>query len=444
MEASVPVQQRNLRQVLANLRDAASRYWDPYRATPVIGWLLAALLAVGLEQLVGSGLARLLGMSRPPALFGFTIAMGSPALIPSAFAYVLLIYLLPIGVVARFGAPLANRLAAWLLRFPLILTALVHVGLLYATLHLWTGISDYRLLVAKLTMIAVIITLSLNVVNGYMGEFSCSHPGFMALGAYTASVFTVVLFVDENRFGAPLLPAELGPFLFPVSLILAGVVASLSALIVAIPSFRTRGDYLAIISLAFMFIVKSLFENLEVVGGPRGLSNQPNYASLPIIFFWTMLSIWVINNFVRSIMGKALNAIRDGELAASAMSVNTRRTKVTAFMFAAFWAGLGGGLFAHVIRFINPDTFGIRKLAEVLAMVYLGGLNSVAGSVVGAVGFNLMSEALRPLEILKWIIIPVLLILLMVFRPTGLIAFTELNIERLLQPKSREKSDVAA
>jgi branched-chain amino acid transport system permease protein len=410
----------------------------------VLGWLLAALLAVTIEQLIGNGLARALGMSKYPALFGFAIALKTPALIPSAFLYELVIYLLPLAAVARLGAPLANRLAAWLLRFPLLVSALVHIVLLYATLHLWTGASEYRLLVAKLTMIYVIVTLSLNVVNGYMGEFSCSHPGFMAVGAYTASVFTVLLFVDENRFGAPLLPPELGPFMFPISLVLAGAAAAVSALLVAVPSFRTRGDYLAIISLAFMFIVKSLFENLEVVGGPRGLSNQPNYASLATIFFWTILSIWIINNFVRSILGKALNAIRDGELAASAMSVNTRRTKMTGFMFAAFWAGLAGGLFAHVIRFINPDTFGIRKLAEVLAMVYLGGLNSVAGSVVGAVGFNLMSEAMRPLEILKWIIIPILLILLMVFRPTGLIAFTELRVDRLLQPKDPENTRGAA
>lgn len=426
------------------LGSAISRFWEPYRPTPLLGWLVAALVAVGIEQLFGNNLARLLGMSKFPALFGFTIALKTPSLIPSTLAYVLLIYLLPLALVARLGSRLANRLSAWLLQYPLVVSALVHVALFYAALALWTGLSDYRLLIAKLTMIAVIITLSLNVVNGYLGEFSCSHPGFMAVGAYTSSVFTVLLFVDENRFGAPLLPPELGPFMFPVSLVLAGGVAALSALLVAIPSFRTRGDYLAIISLAFMFIVKSLFENLEVVGGPRGLSNQPNYASLPTIFFWTILSIWVINNFVRSIMGKALNAIRDGELAASAMSVNTRRTKMIAFMFAAFWAGLAGGLFAHVIRFINPDTFGIRKLAEVLAMVYLGGLNSVAGSVVGAVGFNLMSEALRPLEILKWIIIPILLILLMVFRPTGLIAFTELNIERLLQPRSTEDRSASA
>jgi branched-chain amino acid transport system permease protein len=124
------------------------------------------------------------------------------------------------------------------------------------------------------------------------------------------------------------------------------------------------------------------------------------------------------------------------------MTVDTRRTKMIAFLFAAFWAGVAGGLFAHVIRYINPGTFGIRKLAEVLGMVYLGGLNSVAGSVVGAVGFNLLSEALRPLEIMKWIIIPVLLILVMIFRPTGLIAFTELDPESLLKPRSLSEEGV--
>lgn len=184
-----------------------------------------------------------------------------------------------------------------------------------------------------------------------------------------------------------------------------------------------------------MFIVKSLFENLEVVGGARGISNQPDLANLPTVFIWTVLAVWIINNFVRSMLGKALNAVRDGELAAGAMTVNTQKTKMVAFLFAAFWAGIGGGLFAHVIRYINPDTFGIRKLAEVLAMVYFGGLNSVTGSIVGAVGFSLISETLRPLDIYKWIFIPVMLILIMIFRPTGLIAFTEFDIKKLFQPK---------
>jgi branched-chain amino acid transport system permease protein len=419
-------------------RMAIAKFWQPFKPVPLLGWLIAALVAVGLEQLVGLPLARFLGMSKVPALFGTVVALSDPILIPSALLYLILIYFIPMGVVARLSKTISNKIAAKLVEYPLVITAVVHVALLYAVLFLWCDISDYRLLVARLAMIAIILTLSLNVVNGYMGEFSCSHPGFMSLGAYVASAFTIVLFVTENQFGEALLPPALGPYLFPIALILGGGVSALGALLVAIPSFRTRGDYLAIISLAFMFIIKSLFENMEIVGGARGISNQPNYASLPVVFIWTILAIWVINNFVRSTVGKALNAVRDGELAANAMTVDTRKTKMVAFLFAAFWAGVAGGLFAHVLRYINPDSFGIRKLAEVLAMVYFGGLNSVTGSIVGAVGLSLISEALRPLDIFKWIIIPIMLILIMIFRPTGLVAFTEFNVEKMFQPKTEE------
>jgi branched-chain amino acid transport system permease protein len=419
-----------------------NRMWAPYSSVPLLGWLFAALVAVGLEHAVGTPLARALGMSKVPVLFGFDIILKDPVLGLSALLYVALIYILPIGLVARLSTSWANRAAAWLLNLPMAVPVLLHLGLLYAVLHLWTDISDYRLLMARLILIAVMLTLSLNVVNGYMGEFSCSHPGFMALGAYTASVFTVVLFVQDNRFGAPWLPPGLGPFMFPIGLILGGVVAALGALLVAIPSFRTRGDYLAIISLAFMFIIKSLFENLEIVGGPRGLGNQPDWATLPVVFLWAVVCVWIINNYVRSTVGKALNAVRDGELAADAMTVDTSRTKMVAFMFAAFWAGVAGGLFAHVLRYVNPGTFDIKKLAEVLAMVYLGGLNSVVGSIVGAVSFNLLGEALRPLELFKWIIIPLLLILVMIFRPTGLIAFKEFDIRSLLQPRQNPDSEL--
>jgi branched-chain amino acid transport system permease protein len=230
--------------------------------------------------------------------------------------------------------------------------------------------------------------------------------------------------------------------MFPIALILGGLVSSLGALAVAIPSFRTRGDYLAIISLAFMFIVKSLIENLEVVGGARGLSGQPDWANLPTVFLWTVACVWIINNFVRSTMGKALNAVRDNEMAANSMTVNTRRTKIVGFLFAAFWAGVAGGLFAHVLRYVNPGTFGIQKLAEVLAMVYFGGLNSPYGAMVGAVIISLLGEVLRPLQIFKWIIIPLLLVLVMIFRPTGLIAFKEFNVRNLLKPKGKPEEEV--
>ncbi|MFC2037106.1 branched-chain amino acid ABC transporter permease [Chloroflexota bacterium] len=433
--ATLSTEKRSLKQVLG-------RIWAPYSPVPLLGWLLGALVAVVLEQLVGAPLARLLGMSKLPVLFGLALMLKQPIMIPSALLYVLIIYVLPIAALTRLSTSLANKAAARLLDISMVLSVFIHLGLLYAVLHLWADISDYRVLIARLAMINIMLTLSLNVVNGYMGEFSCSHPGFMALGAYAASVFTVVLFVPDNTFGAPLLPPALGPFLFPVGLILGGLVAALGAVTVAIPSFKTRGDYLAIISLAFMFIVKSLFENLEVVGGARGLGGQPDWATLAVVFAWMIVCIWIINNFVRSTMGKALNAVRDGELAADAMTVNTRRTKMLAFLFAAFWAGVAGGLFAHVLRYVNPGMFSIQKLAELLAMVYLGGLNSVVGSIVGAVGFTLLGEALRPLEILKWIIIPILLILVMVFRPTGLISFTEFDIRKLLAPRRKAEEEV--
>lgn len=414
--------------LLKKIRNSFSR-------VPLLGWLLGALIAVVLEYYLGEPLADILMLPKIPVLFGFVIMLKKPLLIPSVIIFVLLIYALPISAVARLSSPLTNRLAAKLFSLPILISVVIHLALLYAILHLWSDISAYRVLMLKLTLIAVMVTLSLNVVNGYMGEFSCSHPGFMALGAYATSVVTVFLFVNDKLFGTAILPSALGPFMFPVALIIGGMVASLGALCIAIPSFRTRGDYLAIISLAFMFIVKSMIENLEIVGGPRGLSSQPDYASLPTVFLWTVACIWIINNFVRSTLGKALNAVRDDEMAANAMTVNTRHTKIVAFLFAAFWAGVAGGLFAHVLRYVNPSTFGLQKLAEVLAMVYFGGLNSVYGSIVGAVSLSLLSEALRPLEIFKWIIIPLLLILVMIYRPTGLIAFKEFNVMNLLKPK---------
>jgi branched-chain amino acid transport system permease protein len=408
---------------------------------PVVGWLMGALFAVVLERIVGYPLAIALGLPKIPVLFGAVIVLKEPLRFPSAMLYVLLIYLLPISVIARLTLQPANRLAGWLVDFSMAGAVFIHLVLLYVILHIWSDVSDYRILTLKLTLIAIMLTLSLNVINGYMGEFSCSHPGFMALGAYTASAFTVWLFTNDKLFGEALLPPALGPFLFPVCLVLGGLVAAVGALVVAIPSFRTRGDYLAIISLAFLFIVKSLIENLEFVGGPRGLSGQPNWAGLPTVFVWTVACIWIINNFVRSTLGRALNAVRDEETAANAMTVNTRRTKMVAFMFGAFWAGVAGGLFAHVLRYVNPSTFGIQKLAEVLAMVYFGGLNSVYGSIVGAVSLSLLGEALRPLELFKWIVIPLLLILVMIFRPTGLIAFTEFNVKKVIQPRIRPHRD---
>ncbi|HBH27236.1 MAG: branched-chain amino acid ABC transporter permease [Desulfofustis sp. PB-SRB1] len=417
------------------------RFLQTFSVVPMAGWLLGAFVAVLIEIYFGNLISYYLYLPKIPVLLGTLVALRDPALIPNVLAYDLAVYFIPVLAVSLLSAPLTNALAARMQKMPLWAATLIHIVAFYAILHLWAGISDYRVLVVKLTMISIILTVSLNIINGYQGEFSCSHPGFMALGAYTSSVLTLVLFSNDKVFGEALLPAALGPWCFPVILIIGGAVAAIGSLAVAIPSFRTRGDYLAIISLAFMFIIKSAIENMEIIGGPRGLSSQPNYASLPMVFIWMALCIWIIHNFTTSIYGKALNAVRDNEAAANSMTVNTRRTKMIAFMFGAFWAGVAGGLFAHVLRYVNPGTFGIQKLAEVLAMVYFGGLNSIYGSIVGAVSISVLGEALRPLELWKWIIIPLILILVMIFRPHGLISFTEIDMKRVLRPRNTAEGE---
>ena len=424
-----------------------------FSGIPLLGILWGFLACVLWEQLVGEGLASVLWLPKMPILFGlvtiFEVIAGMINLllkntpfdfatlihIPMALLYFIIIYAAPLLIVARLTVRPANAVARSLQRLPLIVTALVHLGFLYTIFHFWTEMSDYRLITLKLTLIAVLFTLSLNIINGYMGEFSCSHPGFMAVVAYMSSLFTVGLFVNDKVLGEAVFGFSMAYLTFPLALIFGGLCAAAAALIVAIPSFRTRGDYLAIISLAFLFIVKSFFENMQIWGGARGIPGQPNWATLPVIFCVVIIGIWAINNFVTSTLGKALNAVRDDEIAAEAMTVDTRKTKMLAFLFGAFWAGLAGGLLAHVLRYVNPAMFGIQKLAEVLAMVYFGGLNSVYGSIVGAVSISLLGEALRPLEILKWIVIPLLLILVMIYRPTGLVAFKEFNVRRTFGPK---------
>jgi branched-chain amino acid transport system permease protein len=406
---------------------------------PMAGWLLGLLTAVLIEYFWGYDyISYYLGLPKIPVMFGAILMLKDPVMIPGVLAYDLVVYVLPICIVGKASAFFTNALAGAMEKLPLWISVLIHLCCFYGILSLWAGINDYRVLVVKLTLISIILTISINVINGYQGEFSCSHPGFMAVGAYVSSVITLFLFTNDKIFGAALLPPSLGPWLFPFALVIGGVAAAIASLLVAIPSFRTRGDYLAIISLAFMFIVKSAVENLNVIGGARGMGGQPDLAPLHVIFIWTMLCIWVIHNFVTSIMGKALNAVRDDEAASESMTVKTRKTKMTAFMFGAFWAGVAGGLFAHVLTYINPGMFSINRLAEILAMVYFGGLNSIVGSIVGAVSINILGEALRPLELFKWIIIPLILIFVMIFRPYGLISFREINAGKLLAARKNK------
>lgn len=286
--------------------------------------------------------------------------------------------------------------------------------------------------------IYMILAASLNLVNGYMGEFSCGHAGFMAVGAYTASIVGVILFVGDEHFGPALLPMSLAPLAFPLILATGFAAAALVGLLVAIPSFKTRGDYLAVITLAAGYIVKSALENIEIVGGPRGFMGMKKVVlaieesfTVPWMLVWifigVVLTIWLLRRFVYSTYGKGVMAIHQDEVAAEIMSVNTNHMKLVAFMLSSGLAGLAGGLYAYLIGFVNPASFTILRSTECLVMVYLGGMGSLTGSILAAGIFTIMLEFLKPLEQLKWVAIPMLLIVLMQFRPEGLMGNRELS-----------------
>jgi len=276
------------------------------------------------------------------------------------------------------------------------------------------ALNPYVVQILMYVGINMILTLSLNLVNGYMGEFSVGHAGFMGIGAYVASILTVAV-----------LPRAWAPLAFPAVLMAGGLAAAVAALVVAYPSFRTRGDYLAIVTLAFNMIVKSVLENISALGGPRGYLGMPRLTTLFWVAVWVMITLVALRNLVYSNFGRGIMAIREDEVAANLTSVDTRRLKVYAFLISAFFAGVAGGLFAHLLQFINPRSFSILKSTDMLVMVYLGGVGSLTGSLLGATIFTVLLELLRPLGLWRWVVGPLLLVLLMIYRPQGLMGFKE-------------------
>jgi branched-chain amino acid transport system permease protein len=330
------------------------------------------------------------------------------------------------------------------------------VGLLAACM---TGaLNLYMQTVLMFMGINIIMSTSLNLINGNMGEFACGHAAFMAVGAYVSSLVTVILFT-QSKFGAPLLPPELTLLAFPLALLIGSLTAALFGLLIAIPSFKTRGDYLAIITIAALYIVKSAIENIDAIGGARGFMGMRRVTNameqtldLPWMVIWifigTVFTVWIIRRYVSSTYGKGVMAICQDEVAAEIMSVNTNHIKLVTFMLSSGLAGLAGGLFAHVLGYINPGSFTILKSTEALVMVYLGGMGSISGAILSAMLFTLLLEALRFVipwidqmlhlihvlpagyeisQVWKWVLIPLLLILLMQFRPEGIMGNRELS-----------------
>jgi len=296
--------------------------------------------------------------------------------------------------------------------------------------------NPYYFQMLMLVGINIVLAVSLNLVNGFTGQFSIGHAGFMAVGAYASAMFTMKI---GMKIVASLsaLPAPVAQgFELLMALLAGGLLAAAAGWLVGLPSLRLRGDYLAIVTLGFGEIIRVLILNIEAVGGARGLPGIPQYAS----FFWVYGSvvavILVVRNLAHSTHGRALFAIRDDEVAAEALGVDTTRYKVLAFVLGAFFAGVAGGLFAHFLSYLNPSSFTFIRSIEVIAMVVLGGLGCVSGAVLAAIVLTLLPEVLRPVQQYRMVIYSLMLIVLMVTRPQGLLGSRELRLPWRRRPGS--------
>ena len=286
-------------------------------------------------------------------------------------------------------------------------------------------VQPYHALILLQCGVSIILATSLNLVNGFTGQFSIGHAGFMSVGAYVSAAITTVFFHDFYT-------SPTGAYFFFVPLLAGALAAAFMGYLVGLPSLRLKGDYLAIVTLGFGEIIRVVFLNLEIVGGPRGLPAIPNLSGFGWIFTSAIITFFVLWRVTHSRYGRAFVAVREDEIAAESMGVPTTQIKVRAFVIGAFFAGLAGGLFAHLVQIVTPTGFGFTKSFEIIIMVVFGGMGSLTGSVIAATFLTILPEALRGLEKythvdLRMVIYSFVLIILMLSRPQGLLGRYEIT-----------------
>ncbi len=261
-----------------------------------------------------------------------------------------------------------------------------------------------------LTGINVILAVSLNLINGFTGQFSIGHAGFMAVGAYGSAILTV-------KLGMP----------YVVALVGAMIAAGILGLAIGLPTLRLKGDYLAIATLGLGEIIRVAILNIQYVGGASGFMGIPRMTDFAVVFLMIVVTIFVVKNIINSAQGRACLAIRENEIAADVMGIDTTKYKVMAFTVGAAFAGLAGGLFSHYYYIAHPGSFTFLRSFDILTMVVLGGLGSITGSVLGAVLLTVISAFLSDYPEWRMIIYSILLIVMMLRRPQGLLGTREFN-----------------
>lgn len=318
----------------------------------------------------------------------------------------------------------------WLTWILIIVLPLVLVPLLQSTGKL----NSYYYDVLMRMGIAVIWAVSLNIVNGHLGQFSIGHAGFAGVGAFVSGVLiaggnpgVAGVTMREPGFLAFLPSVDFGggyvfSLGFLVATLIGGVAAAMIAFVIGLPSFRARGDYLAVVTLAFNMIIVNIFLNMDYVGGARGLTGLPSFSNFVWVWLFVIATVVISRNLITSAHGRAVLSVRENETAAELGGVSTLKYKLIAFGIGAFFAGVGGALLGFHVQFINPPMFNIFRSIDFLIMIYLGGVGSITGTAFGAILWTLLQEVLRPIGVWRLVLGPVLLIIIMIFWTKGLIA----------------------
>jgi branched-chain amino acid transport system permease protein len=314
------------------------------------------------------------------------------------------------------------------------LAALALLAGLQASLRGLIGAYNYQIVI--LVGINIILAVSLNLINGFTGQFSIGHAGFYAVGAYTSA--SVVYYGGGSiRALTGFLPAMAqNAVLLLLGLLAAAAAAGIAGLAVGIPSLRLRGDYLAIVTLGFGEIIRVLILNIDAIGGSRGFSGIPQLSNFFWVYLVVLITIVTIHNIVHSSYGRAFISIRDDEIAAEAMGVDTTRVKVLSFVISSMFAGIAGGLFGHYTMYLHPNSFLFTTSFYLIIMIVVGGLGSIEGAILGAVLVTVSLEVFRGFGAFRLVNFAVLLVLIMIYRPQGLMGSWSLF-------KSRQKNPVA-
>jgi len=341
---------------------------------------------------------------------------------------------------------------------------LVSIAVIFGINLISNSINPYYYQIIIYCGINIVLATSLNLINGYTGQFSLGHAGFMAIGAYVSAALSTYL--------APVLIGTLGDGIigrsiwFILVLISGGAGAAIAGIIVGVPSLRLKGDYLAITTLGFSEIIRVVIQNLSSIGasqgfrgvyiydnGVRSLEMVPDLSNIRYKFydipkytdfFWAFLVVAIIifgiTNLMRSTYGRGFIAVKDDEIAAEAMGINTTKFKVTAFIIGAFFAGVAGGLYSHFLQYINPEDFNFLKSIEIVAMVILGGMGSTLGVVIAAIVLTILPELLRDVQQYRMIIYALLLIVMMLIRPQGLFGIKLERKKKKITPEQSPES----